>query len=156
MCSCAERNARSVAAVIFFPAAIFFAKFWEKDYKKDMDIENLEKVLEGEPKFRVKQANEAVLKSFIADWQEATFFSKDLRDKLNVECPLVLNTRLSFVVAETVFLSSIASSQNNDRNLLTIKLYIFSSRLRVITQSITISFCPISMKTFRLNPLRRS
>jgi len=53
-----------------------------------MDLSNLEKVLEGEPKYRFKQANEAVLKNFISDWSEATFFTKELRDKLNKECPL--------------------------------------------------------------------
>ena len=53
-----------------------------------MNLENLEKILEEEPKYRLKQANEAVFKNFISDWSEATFFTKDLRDKLNKECPL--------------------------------------------------------------------
>ncbi|MCX6723281.1 MAG: 23S rRNA (adenine(2503)-C(2))-methyltransferase RlmN, partial [Candidatus Staskawiczbacteria bacterium] len=53
-----------------------------------MDLINLEKVLEGEPKYRLKQANEAVFKNLISDWSEATFFTKELRDKLNKECPL--------------------------------------------------------------------
>ena len=53
-----------------------------------MDLTNLEKVLAGEPKYRLAQAKEAVYKNFIANWQEATFFAKDLRDKLNKECPL--------------------------------------------------------------------
>jgi len=53
-----------------------------------MDISNLEKVLENEPKYRLNQAREAVLKNFISNWSEATFFTKELRDKLNQECPL--------------------------------------------------------------------
>ena len=53
-----------------------------------MDITKLEKILENKPKYRLKQANEAVFKNFISDWNEATFFTKDLRDKLNKECPL--------------------------------------------------------------------
>ena len=53
-----------------------------------MDLTNLEKVLAGEPKYRQKQAQEAIYKNFISDWSEATFFTKDLRDKLNSECPL--------------------------------------------------------------------
>ena len=53
-----------------------------------MDITNLERVLEGEPKYRLAQAREAVYKNFISNWDEATFFTKDLRDKLNKECPL--------------------------------------------------------------------
>jgi len=53
-----------------------------------MDLSNLEKVLEKEPKYRFKQANEAVFKNFISDWSEATFFTKNLRERLNKECPL--------------------------------------------------------------------
>ena len=53
-----------------------------------MNLDNLEKVLEKEPKYRLKQAKDAVFKNFISDWSEATFFTKDLRDKLNKECPL--------------------------------------------------------------------
>jgi len=53
-----------------------------------MDISNLEKVLEGEPKYRLKQAKESIYKNLISDWSEATFFTKELRDKLNKACPL--------------------------------------------------------------------
>ncbi len=53
-----------------------------------MNLENLEKVLENEPAFRLKQAKEAVFKNFISDWNEATFFPLKLREKLNKECPL--------------------------------------------------------------------
>jgi 23S rRNA (adenine2503-C2)-methyltransferase len=53
-----------------------------------MDLSKLEQVLEAEPKYRIKQAKEAVFKNLISDWSEATFFAKDLRDKLGKECPL--------------------------------------------------------------------
>ena len=53
-----------------------------------MDLESLEKVLENEPKYRVKQAKEAIFKKCILNWNEATFFAKELREKLNKECPL--------------------------------------------------------------------
>ncbi len=53
-----------------------------------MDLSNLEKVLAPEPKYRVKQAKEAVFKQFIADWQGADVLPKDLRNRLNKECPL--------------------------------------------------------------------
>ncbi len=53
-----------------------------------MDLTNLGKVLADEPAYRLKQAKEAVYKNYISDWSEATFFAKDLRDKLNKECPL--------------------------------------------------------------------
>ena len=53
-----------------------------------MNLENLEKILANEPKFRLKQAQEAVFKKFISNWNEATFFPLELRKKLNKECPL--------------------------------------------------------------------
>ena len=68
-----------------------------------MNLDNLEKVLNppsaqvgggGEPKYRLKQANEAVFKNFISDWSEATIFPKNLRDKLNKECPLEIKADL--------------------------------------------------------------
>lgn len=53
-----------------------------------MNTDNLEKVLKSEPEYRLKQASAAVFKNFISEWSEATFFTKDLREKLNKECPL--------------------------------------------------------------------
>lgn len=53
-----------------------------------MNIKNLEKILEKEPAYRIKQAKEAVFKNFISNWNEATFLPKDLRESLNKECPL--------------------------------------------------------------------
>jgi len=59
-----------------------------------MNLENLEKILSGEPAYRIKQAKQAVYKNFISNWNEATFFSKELREKLNTECPLEINAEL--------------------------------------------------------------
>jgi len=53
-----------------------------------MDLENLKIALENEPKYRIKQAKEAIFKNFISDWDKATFFSLALREKLNKECSL--------------------------------------------------------------------
>ena len=53
-----------------------------------MDISALEEIFQKEPKYRLKQAKEAVFKNFISDWSEATFFTKELRAELNKECPL--------------------------------------------------------------------
>lgn len=60
-----------------------------------MNIEKLEEVLKDEPKYRIKQAEEAIFKNLIEDWNEATAFSLELREKLNKECPLN-------IVAETL------------------------------------------------------
>lgn len=53
-----------------------------------MDLNKLERFLETEPKYRLKQAKEAVFQKLIENWQEATFFPLELRQKLNEECPL--------------------------------------------------------------------
>jgi 23S rRNA (adenine2503-C2)-methyltransferase len=53
-----------------------------------MDIEKLEEVLKNGPKYRLLQAKEAIFKNFISNWDEATFFTKELREELNKKCPL--------------------------------------------------------------------
>jgi len=59
-----------------------------------MDLSNLKEILKNEPKFRLKQAKEAVFKNFISNWDEATFFSKELRERLNKECSLKINAEV--------------------------------------------------------------
>ena len=59
-----------------------------------MDLINLEKVLEKEPRYRLKQAKEAVFKNLIDDWQEAVFLPLELRQKLNKECPLLIKSEI--------------------------------------------------------------
>jgi len=60
-----------------------------------MNIESLEKILFKEPKFRLKQVIQAIYVDFVANWDEATTLSKELRSKLNIECPLEINSGLS-------------------------------------------------------------
>ena len=59
-----------------------------------MDIFNLEKILSGEPTFRLKQAREAVFLNLIEDWDEAINLPPDLREKLNQEVPLKINAKV--------------------------------------------------------------
>jgi len=59
-----------------------------------MDLQKLETILSTEPKFRLKQAYEALFKNFIQSWQEVTVFSKPLRDKLEKEFPLEVNAKI--------------------------------------------------------------
>ncbi len=56
-----------------------------------MNLEKLDEILKDEPKYRFKQAKEAIFKSLINDWSKATFFSLELREELNKECPLDIN-----------------------------------------------------------------
>lgn len=59
-----------------------------------MNIFNLEKILAGEPAFRLKQAREAVFKNLIEDWNEATNLPPELREKLNLEAPLKIDAKI--------------------------------------------------------------
>ncbi len=60
-----------------------------------MDISSLEKILSTEPKFRLKQARQAIYVDFVSNWDETTTLSKELRSKLNKEAPLEINSGLS-------------------------------------------------------------
>ena len=53
-----------------------------------MNLENLESILSQEPKFRLKQARQAIFIDLISNWNQATNFPLALREKLNQECPL--------------------------------------------------------------------
>lgn len=53
-----------------------------------MDSHKLSQILQGEKKFRFQQVNKAVYKDFIQSWEELTVLSKDLRSRLQAECPL--------------------------------------------------------------------
>ncbi|MFH1667520.1 MAG: 23S rRNA (adenine(2503)-C(2))-methyltransferase RlmN [Candidatus Komeilibacteria bacterium] len=60
-----------------------------------MNIASLEKILSTEPKFRLKQATQAIYVDFVSNWDEVTTLSKDLRSKLNREAPLEIDSGLS-------------------------------------------------------------
>lgn len=53
-----------------------------------MNFEKMYKILEAEPAFRKKQAEQAVFGEAVKSWEEATTLPKDLRAKLEKECPL--------------------------------------------------------------------
>ncbi len=53
-----------------------------------MDLNNLEKIIGAEPKYRLKQAKSAVFQELIDDWTETSSLPLELRKKLNEVCPL--------------------------------------------------------------------
>ncbi len=59
-----------------------------------MELSKLEEVLKDEPKFRLKQIDEAIYDKAIAGWDEATTLSKPLREKLKKECPLGIKGKI--------------------------------------------------------------
>jgi 23S rRNA (adenine2503-C2)-methyltransferase len=59
-----------------------------------MNLERLKETLKNEPKYRLKQAREAVFKNLVADWSEATSLPPKLREELNRECPLAISGKV--------------------------------------------------------------
>ncbi|MFA5134265.1 MAG: 23S rRNA (adenine(2503)-C(2))-methyltransferase RlmN [Patescibacteria group bacterium] len=59
-----------------------------------MDTRQLEKIMEHEKPYRLRQARRAVFHDFIGDWNEATMLATDLRQELNSGCPLGMDKKL--------------------------------------------------------------
>ncbi len=53
-----------------------------------MDFKKIEKILEKEPAFRLKQVKKAVFLDLIKDWEEATTLPQDLRQQLLKKFPI--------------------------------------------------------------------
>jgi len=59
-----------------------------------MNLTSLYKILEDQPKYRTQQAKDVIFKKLANNWSEATNLSKDLKEKLNRECPLEINGQI--------------------------------------------------------------
>lgn len=53
-----------------------------------MNLGKLYKILEDQPKYRIQQAKDAIFKKLASNWSEASNLSKELKEKLNKDCPL--------------------------------------------------------------------
>ncbi|MFH1037791.1 MAG: 23S rRNA (adenine(2503)-C(2))-methyltransferase RlmN [PVC group bacterium] len=60
-----------------------------------LDLEKLEHILKEHPPYRQRQAKEAVFRHLDSSWKEATALPKDLREVLERECPLVIDSALT-------------------------------------------------------------
>jgi 23S rRNA (adenine2503-C2)-methyltransferase len=56
-----------------------------------MNIDKLKDVLDGQPAYRFKQINKSIFSDLIENWDQATTLPKDLREKLQLDCPLNIN-----------------------------------------------------------------
>ncbi len=59
-----------------------------------MNLENLDKILRDEPKFRLIEAKRDVFVNLIETWNEAKFIPAPLREKLGKEFPLEINGQI--------------------------------------------------------------
>lgn len=53
-----------------------------------MDLSKLSGILQAEPKFRFRQAYQALYREFISNWSQASVLPLSLRERLNQDCPL--------------------------------------------------------------------
>ena len=92
-----------------------------------MDLNNLEKVLETEPKYRLKQAKSAVFQELIEDWTETSSLPLELRKKLNEACPLSIkgetltsktkdNMKTRITLKDGLKIESVLMCHNDGRN----------------------------------------
>jgi len=59
-----------------------------------MNLSKLSSLLQAEPKYRFVQVNKAVWQDFISSWQEVSSLPKNLREKLDAECPLAITAEI--------------------------------------------------------------
>jgi 23S rRNA (adenine2503-C2)-methyltransferase len=92
-----------------------------------MDISKLGEALKGEPKYRQEQAEKAIFKDLIDNWAQATFFSLELRAKLNEICPLEIkaeifiskkrdNIKARIVLKDGIAIESVLMRHKDGRN----------------------------------------
>jgi 23S rRNA (adenine2503-C2)-methyltransferase len=59
-----------------------------------MNLSKLSSVLQSEPKYRFAQVNKALWQDFISHWPEVSSLPKNLREKLENECPLEISAEI--------------------------------------------------------------
>ncbi len=59
-----------------------------------MNLSKLSSILQSEPKYRFAQVNKALWVDFISRWQEVSSLPKELREKLEIECPLEIEAEI--------------------------------------------------------------
>lgn len=59
-----------------------------------MNITKLSEILQSEPKFRFKQAYQALYQDLIDDWSKASVLPLSLRERLNEECPITIKAEV--------------------------------------------------------------
>jgi 23S rRNA (adenine2503-C2)-methyltransferase len=79
-----------------------------------MNTDKIKEILKDEPTYRLKQVQRAVFLDLIDDWNEATNFSKPLREILNKECSLKVKAR-NFVSGDKQTIKSLITLEDNKK-----------------------------------------
>jgi len=58
-----------------------------------MNLNKLQEIIKNEPSYRMKQIKKAVFRDLAEEWGEATVLSLALRQKLDKECPLLIEAK---------------------------------------------------------------
>ncbi len=59
-----------------------------------MNLSKLSQILADQPKYRYAQVNKALWQDYISSWQEVSNLPAALREKLETECPLIINATI--------------------------------------------------------------
>ncbi|MFZ3058059.1 MAG: 23S rRNA (adenine(2503)-C(2))-methyltransferase RlmN [Minisyncoccales bacterium] len=59
-----------------------------------MNLSLIEKKLESQPKYRIKQVRKLIFQDLIEDWDQATVLPLSLREELKKECPLIIKHKM--------------------------------------------------------------
>ncbi len=94
-----------------------------------MNLEKIQKILEKEPSYRLKQIKKALFQDLIENWQEATTLSQDLRQKLAENCLISelkpektlistdnQTTKVLFVLSDGFKIESVLMKHEDGRN----------------------------------------
>jgi len=60
-----------------------------------MEFSKINEILAGEPKYRLSQVNGALFSDLAEDWNDVMVLPKNLREKLQAECPLAIPSEVS-------------------------------------------------------------
>jgi len=77
-------------------------------------LADLEKYFQQEPSFRLKQAQKAIFKDSIQDWNQVTVFPLSLRQRLSQELPLEINAEI-FVSKDEKTVKALITLKDNLR-----------------------------------------
>ncbi|MDD3285806.1 MAG: 23S rRNA (adenine(2503)-C(2))-methyltransferase RlmN [Patescibacteria group bacterium] len=78
-----------------------------------MDLSKLSAILQTEPKFRFRQAYQALYGELISDWSQASVLPLALRERLNQECPLDIKAEIAVDPGDKYSLKALLTFSDN-------------------------------------------
>lgn len=121
-----------------------------------MDVKKIEKLLQSEPAFRLKQAKKAIFKDSIENWDEATTLPQNLREKLARNCPINQLTIKQLLISADNQTTKALFILNDDSKIETVLMRHEDDRRTVCVSSqagcaMNCQFCATGQQGFKRN-----